>query len=371
VIIIAIKFVLVKVVGENSLIRYSMQTMTTTFSSQKTVDDSIPSAMEIASEIPFNQEHKRTIAQMRKTVTNILNGKDDRLLFIVGPCSIHNTTSALTYAKQLKKVSEKVSDRIVCVMRTYFEKPRTITGWKGLLYDPDLDESCNLLKGIRQARSLLVDLTELQMPCASELLELTTHHYYADFLSWACIGARTSCSQPHRQLAATLNFSCGFKNSTHGNLDHPIQGMIAAQSPQTFLGVTAAGKLSRIRAQGNPHCHLILRGGKEDTNYQADAVLHAIEKCNQVSVSPNIIVDASHGNSHKNPYKQIEIIKELVHQRNGGQSSIRGLMMESHLLAGSQPLSTHLPQPDRSITDPCLDWASTESLIHWIYSILN
>jgi 3-deoxy-7-phosphoheptulonate synthase len=330
-------------------------------------EEDILSPTEIAQELPLNQEHRASIQHWRRSIINILNGVDRRLLIVVGPCSIHDTALALDYGQKLKILADQLASELFIVMRTYFEKPRTITGWKGFLHDPDLDGSHNFMKGIRKARSLLIDLTEMGIPCASELLELTTAHYYADFLTWGCIGARTSSSQPHRQLASDMLFPIGFKNSVDGNINHGIHGIIAASLPQTFIGVSPTGFLKRITSTGNTHCHLVLRGSTHSTNYSKTDIEQASFALHQASLPPNVMVDCSHDNAHKRPQRQIAIFKEVL---TTSARSIRGLMLESNLYKGRQKITPSLAY-GISVTDPCLDWASTQELLTWAYDLLR
>lgn len=321
------------------------------------IQEELLSPLEIAKEIPLNQEHRDSIQQWRNSVIDILTGKDKRLLLIVGPCSIHDRAVALEYGQKLKRVAERLSERFFIVMRTYFEKPRTIMGWKGFLHDPDLDGSHDFIKGIRAARSLLVDLTEMGMPCASELLEVTTPYYYADFLTWGCIGARTSSSQPHRELASLLPFPIGFKNSINGDIYAPIHGIMAASFPQTFIGVGSSGYVKRIASQGNPYCHLVLRGSSYGSNCGSIDLERATLACMEAGITPSLMVDCSHDNSKKDPYKQIVIFKELL-----AKNSVRALMLESNLYGGSQKITSSLSY-GISVTDPCLSWSATEELL--------
>lgn len=334
---------------------------------QQRDDEALLSPLEIAKEIPFNLEHQKSILQWRHEVEKILLGADNRLLVIVGPCSIHNSALTLEYGQKLKRLAEKLSSRLFIIMRTYFEKPRTITGWKGFLHDPNLDGSYECHKGIRKTRSLLVDLTEMGIPCASELLELTTTPYYADFLTWGCIGARTASSQPHRHLASAMSFPVGFKNSIDGNIDHSIHGIIAASMAQTFLGIGATGHVKRIQSEGNPYCHLVLRGSHYGSNYDKIHLQEATLACLHAGIGSSIIVDCAHDNANKDPLKQITIFKEVL---STTRPLIKGLMLESNLYKGRQKLTSALKY-GVSVTDPCLDWASTEKLLLWAYATLT
>lgn len=325
-------------------------------------DAHLPTPQEVHTEIPRTPTHETFIDEARTTIQAILEGRDSRKLLIAGPCSIHDPESALEYAHHFKELATQVQNHFYLVMRAYVEKPRTITGWKGLLYDPDLDGSHNLAKGIRRARTLLSDLTDLRIPLASELLDGATAPYYADFLSWGCIGARTTTSPPHRQLASTLTLPIGFKNTTDGNVDHAIHGVLSARSRHTYLGLSHTGHIIRIHGKGNPHCHIVLRGGHDAPNYHPKSVLETVEKCEQAGIYPKVVIDCSHDNCEKRHLKQVAIFQDVIEQIAEGNESIVGLMLESNLLGGSQPISDIL-RYGVSITDPCLDWKTTHQLI--------
>ncbi len=325
-------------------------------------DHILPTPEELHSEIPLTEESLAFIQDSRDTIESILKGMDHRKILIVGPCSIHDLDSALEYAQALRTLSDEVSDHFYLVMRAYIEKPRTILGWKGLLYDPDLDNSYKLAKGLRLSRKLFAELTQIGVPIASELLEITTSHYYADFLSWGCIGARTSSSPPHRQLAASLNFPVGFKNSREGNVDSAVHGILSARSPHAFLGFSPNGKVSRIQAEGNPLCHVVLRGGHNRPNYDPKSIVETAERCQQAGICDKLIIDCSHDNCEKRHLKQVAIFQKIINQIAEGNQSIAGIMLESHLQGGSQPISSNL-RYGVSITDPCLDWQTTKTII--------
>ncbi len=337
---------------------------------QKLDTESVPTPEELYQEIPLTDDQAAFVHRSRETIEAILNGWDQRLLVVVGPCSIHDPVAALEYGAQLRQLADEVSDHIFLVMRTYFEKARTIVGWKGMLYDPELNGSYQLAKGIRQTRLLLRELSEMGLPSGSELLELNTFHYYADYLSWGCIGARTSSSPPHRQMASLLNFPIGFKNSTEGNIDHAIHGILAAATPQAFLGVSPSGQMSRLLTEGNPLCHLVLRGGEMGPNYHPENVAAAIQKCERALINPRVIIDCSHDNCGKKPEQQKRVFHSCIEQIQAGNQNIVGIMLESHLHGGSQELAFPLKH-GISITDPCLDWAATQALIREGSNLLN
>lgn len=330
----------------------------------------IPSPSEIEKEIPQSTYQAAFIQGSRKEVEDILNGSDSRLLLIVGPCSLHDADAALDYGYRFKKLADRVSDQICMVMRAYIEKPRTILGWKGMLNDPNLDGSYDLLKGIRKTRKLFADLTSIGVPLGCELLDVMATSYYSSFLTWGCIGARTSASSPHRQLAAQLPFPIGFKNTTDGNVDIPIHAIIAASNSHIFLGLSAQGNLTRIEAQGNAHGHIVMRGGSEGPNYYEKDLQQALEKCEKLGVQTDLIVDCSHDNCGKNYRKQTQVFEDVLQQILNGNHRIAGMMLESNLEAGSQLLQAPLHY-GVSVTDPCLDWSSTEHLIEAAYSKLK
>ncbi len=325
---------------------------------------------QLIKKIPLDVDQADFIEKTRQEIVAILSGWDNRKLLIVGPCSIHDIESALEYARRLKALSEHVSDRFLIVMRTYVEKPRTIVGWKGMLYDPEADGSYQIARGLRLTRVLLRELAMMEVPAASELLELNTAPYYVDLLSWGCIGARTSSSPPHRQLAASLSLPVGFKNSCDGHIDSAIHALISAQTPHVFLGLSPSGQMARLAAKGNSNCHLVLRGGYSGPNYYAKNIRESVERCQQAGVIDKLLIDCSHDNCEKRPLKQVSTFQKVMHQIVEGNPHIMGLMLESHLEGGSQPITSNLHY-GVSITDPCLDWATTEKLILQAYSKLD
>lgn len=353
------RVIVIEKIGVNLLMLLFMTLISLT---PEDFDNILPTPTELQKEIPLTEENAAFIHSSRLTIQSILDGLDERKLLIVGPCSIHDIESAREYASLFRELAEEVSDHFFMVMRAYIEKPRTIVGWKGLLYDPDLDSSHNLPKGIRFARRLYSELTEMRIPIASEVLELSTSHYYSDFISWGCVGARTSSSPPHRQLAASLMFPMGFKNSTDGNIDHAIHAVLSAGNPHVFLGFGSDGKMVRIQSEGNKLCHIVLRGGHEGPNYDSKSILETIEKCQQAGIRDKLIIDCSHDNCEKRHLKQVTVFHEVVDQVAEGNQYIAGLMLESHLHAGSQPISQNL-RYGVSITDPCLDWSTTRQAI--------
>lgn len=314
------------------------------------------------------------IASSRETIHKIIFGEDKRFLLIVGPCSIHDTQAGLEYAQKLKTLSDKVSDRIYVVMRAYFEKPRTSLGWKGLIMDPHLDGSFDIPTGIRVAREFLFQLISLGVPTATELLDPITPQYIADLICWSAIGARTTESQTHRQLASGLSMPLGFKNSTDGSIEHAINAIIAASQPQTFMGINNEGRASAFSTTGNPDCHIVLRGGRAGPNYDRESVKTASEALLQQQLKNVIMVDCSHANCFKNHNKQVEVFESILEQLlKNDDSPIIGAMLESNLHEGNQkfPQALQLLKYGVSITDSCIDWEITEHLITQAYQTLE
>ncbi len=326
-------------------------------------DYTLPTPAELHQEIPLSHRHSRFIKKSRERVEAILHGSDSRLLLIAGPCSIHDLQAAREYGERLRLLSEQVEESFFLIMRAYFEKPRTIIGWKGLLHDPDLDGSYDLARGIRYTRQLLFELTEMEIPVGCELLEINTSHYYSDYLTWGCIGARTCSSPPHRQLAATLPFPIGFKNSVDGNIDQAVHAILAAATPHVYLGPAPNGQMVRIEAHGNPLCHIVLRGGLSGPNYHRETQLATSKKCKEASMIDKMIIDCSHDNCGKNLLQQKSVFKALIDQiLFFNEHNIAGMMLESHLHEGTQEIA-HPLRYGGSITDPCLDWETTQEII--------
>jgi 3-deoxy-7-phosphoheptulonate synthase len=308
---------------------------------------------------------KLFVEQSRKNIQNILLGTDPRIAIIAGPCSIHDVTGALLYASRLKKLSDDVQESCLLVMRVYLEKPRTVTGWKGLLYDPDLDESHAIDKGLALSRQLLLSLTELEIPVATEFLSPIGASYIDDLISWGFIGARTTSSQIHRELASYLPLPIGFKNNTDGNIEQAINGVIAARMPHVFLHTNAEGKVIAAASEGNIHTHIVLRGGEKNGNYDSTSIAQAVETLSSLNVKSRILIDCSHGNCQKTHRKQKDVFLTVLEQIQQGNPHLMGLMLESYLYAGHQLLSEDPSSlvPGVSITDPCVDWPETEELI--------
>ncbi|MCB1180404.1 MAG: 3-deoxy-7-phosphoheptulonate synthase [Chlamydiia bacterium] len=332
----------------------------------------LPSPQELKNCYPLSKDLKAFIEKSRQEIKNILLERDHRLILIVGPCSIHDLEACREYASYLKDLIEEVSDQFFILMRVYFEKPRTLTGWKGFVTDPHLDGSYDIAKGLQLTRQFLWELASQKIPIATELLEIMTTPYVDDLLSWGCIGARTCTSPLHRQMAAGLPFPVGFKNSTDGNITNAINGVIVASAPHAFMGVDEKGMLKRISVPGNPNCHLILRGGKFESNYDLASIQKALIELSAAGQSRRLIVDCSHDNCGKIYERQMPIFYSLIDLIQKGHREIKGMMLESHLFEGNQTLSH--PSQLRygvSVTDPCLDWERTQRMIHQAYKQLQ
>ncbi len=330
------------------------------------------SPAELRAALPLTSAAADVTVAGRSSIENILLRRDDRRLFvIVGPCSIHDREAALEFARRLRELSADIADRVVPIMRVYFEKPRTSLGWKGLIYDPDLDDSGHIEKGLHQARDILRDIVELGVPAATELLEPIVPQYITDLISWAAIGARTTESQTHRQMASGLSMPIGFKNATDGLVQTAVEAVRTARSPHTFIGIQEDGHVGLFRTRGNAFGHLVLRGGAQQPNYSSEHIAFTSEVMRKNGLEPNIVVDCSHANSRKIPEKQVQVADNVLAQMAEGQSNIVGLMIESNLLPGSQPLDTssdNPPEPGRSITDACLGWEDTENVLRHIHT---
>ncbi len=325
----------------------------------------LPSPVEMVEAIPRSSGQLDVIAHSRAVLHQIIHGHDRRLIGVVGPCSIHDLQACREYAEKFAKLSEELKDRLFLLMRVYFEKPRTTVGWKGLIMDPQLNGTCDIPSGLRIARAFLGEVLDLGIPTATELLDPITPQYLADSLSWAAIGARTSESQTHRQMASGLSMPVGFKNATSGDLKAAVNGIIAATQSQTFLGITEDGRASAVTTGGNPDCQLILRGGTAGANYAAEFVKEAESALQNIEAPCSLMVDCSHANSEKDPSRQPEVLDCVLDQVAGGADAIHAFMLESHLKAGSQSF----PQPLNdleygvSITDGCIDWGTTEACL--------
>lgn len=332
----------------------------------------LPTPAQLISEYEKSDAQAELIARSRQEIREIIFGSDKRLLVVIGPCSIHDSAAGLAYAKRLAALSEKVKDRICLVMRVYFEKPRTSLGWKGLIMDPDLDGSENINKGLRIAREFLRQVIDLGLPTATELLDPITPQYIADLVSWAAIGARTTESQTHRQMASGLSMPLGFKNGMDGTVGVAVNAIKAASGSQTFLGINTDGQASAVTTKGNPNCHIVLRGGSAGPNYDAASVAQTEADLAKAGLLPAIMVDCSHGNSSKDHNRQPIVLDDIMQQIAAGNDAIIGVMVESNLGPGNQTF----PAPKEhlaygvSITDACIDWDTSEASILSAYDTL-
>ena len=325
----------------------------------------LPSPVELRGEIARSIEQKAFVTQSRRELHALIHGEDKRLLAVVGPCSIHDLKSCREYAERFAKLSAELKDRLLLVMRVYFEKPRTTVGWKGLIMDPKLNGTCDIPEGLRIARGFLGEVLDLGIPTATELLDPITPQFISDSLCWAAIGARTSESQTHRQMASGLSMPVGFKNATAGDLKAAVNGIIAATQSQTFLGITEDGKASAVTTGGNPDCQLILRGGTDGPNYSAENVEMASSALETVKAPNSVMIDCSHANSGKDPSRQPAVLDEVLRQIENGADCLHAVMIESHLNAGNQSFPRPLDQLEYgvSVTDGCIDWSTTEACL--------
>jgi len=322
----------------------------------------IPPA-ELHAEFPLDDQASETVYHTREAIHNILQGTDDRMVVVVGPCSIHDPDAARDYADHLKPLIAELSADLCIVMRVYFEKPRTTVGWKGLINDPDMDESFHINKGLRLARGLLLDLAEKGVPAGTEYLDLISPQYIADLVSWGAIGARTTESQGHRELASGLSCPVGFKNSTDGGFKIAIDAVHAASQPHVFMSLTKQGHSAIFSTTGNNDCHIILRGGKKP-NYDADSIQHAAGQLEKNGLKPQLMVDCSHANSNKDYRRQIDVCHNVAMQVSNGEKRIIGVMLESHLVEGRQDvIAGQKLTYAQSVTDACISWESTDTLL--------
>lgn len=318
----------------------------------------------LIADLPASETAQQTVNAARTGIHNILEGADDRLVVVVGPCSIHDPKAALDYAQRLKRVADDLAQDLLVIMRVYFEKPRTIVGWKGLINDPDLDDTFQINKGLQLARGLLSTLAELGLPAGTEYLDLISPQYLADLVSWGAIGARTTESQTHRELASGLSCPVGFKNATNGDMQVAVDAIRSASKAHHFLSVTKQGRSAIFQTSGNPDCHIILRGGKQ-ANYDMFSVQDASDLLLKSGLDAKIMIDASHANSRKIPARQIDVITDIATQVGRGNAAIFGVMIESNLESGRQDVVDRQNLVyGQSITDPCIDWAKTETSLH-------
>jgi 3-deoxy-7-phosphoheptulonate synthase len=320
---------------------------------------------ELKRELPMTAAAAATVVQGRQSVQQILDRQDHRLMVVVGPCSIHDVEAAMDYARRLRKLAERVADTLLVVMRVYFEKPRTTVGWKGLINDPHLDDSFCIEEGLHIGRRLLLDIAELGLPAATEALDPISPQYLQDLISWSAIGARTTESQTHREMASGLTSAVGFKNGTDGSLTVAINALQSVAKPHHFLGINGDGRVAIIKTRGNPYAHVVLRGGDGKPNYDSVSVSLCEQELARAGIAANIMVDCSHANSNKNHELEPLVIENVTNQILEGNGSIIGLMIESHLVAGNQKLSANRSEMTygQSVTDACIDWEATETAL--------
>ncbi len=320
---------------------------------------------DIKDALPASKIALRTISQSRKTLESILDRKDRKFIIVVGPCSIHDPDAALEYAEKLKVLADKIKKRIYIVMRVYFEKPRTTTGWKGLINDPHINDSFDVETGIKIARKLLIDINEIGLPTGTEALDPITPQYLGDLISWSAIGARTTESQTHREMASGLSTPVGFKNGTDGSLSTAINALLSVSKPHNFLGINQNGQIAVTQTTGNLYGHAVLRGGNHGPNYDQSAISIATQQLENNNLPPNIMVDCSHANSDKNPEKQPMVLRSCLEQIEQGNKSIIGFMLESNLVGGKQSIPANISDLvyGVSITDGCMGWDATKSLL--------
>lgn len=323
------------------------------------------SPAELKSKIPLTDAARKVITEGREVIRNILDRKDHRIFVVIGPCSIHDVEAAKDYARRLKQLADEVSDTIYIVMRVYFEKPRTTVGWKGLINDPYLDDSFKIEDGLHIGRQLLMDIAEMGLPASTEALDPISPQYLQDLISWSAIGARTTESQTHREMASGLSSAVGFKNGTDGGLTVAINALQSVSRPHRFLGINTQGQVSIVRTRGNQYGHVVLRGGNGKPNYDSVSVALCEQELAKAKVAQNIMVDCSHANSNKNHELQVLVMENVANQIAEGNKSIIGLMVESHINAGNQCIPENLADLKYgvSVTDACIDWETTENAI--------
>lgn len=322
--------------------------------------------------IPVTAAAGKTVSESRQAIQNLLSKKDDRFLVIVGPCSIHDTDAAIEYAKRLATLKQALDDRLFIVMRVYFEKPRTTVGWKGLINDPHLDGSCDMNTGLEKARQLLLDINDLGVPVATEVLDPISPQYVSGLVSWASVGARTTESQTHREMASGLSMPVGFKNNTDGSISVAIHAMQSSYEPHSFIGINQDGSTCIVRTKGNHDSHIILRGGSKSTNYSPEHIAQAVSLLEDKELCQRVLVDCSHANSGKKFEQQEHVLNSVVDQVVDGNENILGVMIESNLKEGSQSIPDDLSQLEYgvSVTDQCISWETTEKLLREIHSKL-
>lgn len=332
----------------------------------------MPTPLELMNAHPISEKVAEHIEQSRRQIEKILSGQDSRLLVVVGPCSVHDTKAALDYAQRLNELQAQYQDELFIVMRTYFEKPRTIVGWKGLISDPNLDGSYALEAGLNKARKLLLDINTLGLATATEFLDMITGQYIADLISWGAIGARTTESQIHREMASALSCPVGFKNGTNGNVKISTDAIRAAQASHYFCSPDKNGRMTVYRTSGNPYGHTILRGGDTGPNFDSDSVASACHQLDEVGLTPRLVVDFSHANCQKEHRKQLEVAKDICQQIESGSTYIAGIMAESFIEEGNQPMTDlNTLTYGKSITDPCLSWQDTATMLDMLANAIK
>ena len=329
----------------------------------------VPAPYELVNKYPINDQISKLVYGTRNEISQILHNKDDRIFVVVGPCSIHDPESAIEYATKLANASKEFDENLLLIMRVYFEKPRTTVGWKGLINDPDINETYNISKGVEIARKLLIDIAEIGLPAGTEFLDPISPQYVTDIISWGAIGARTAESQIHRELASGLSCPIGIKNGTDGSLKAAIDGIQAANHSHVFLGATKEADIAMLKTAGNNDAHIILRGGKVP-NYDEESVENTLTALKEAEVNESIMIDASHGNSQKQFKQQIPVIDSICDQVNKGNDNIKGIMIESHLNEGNQKISEKLKY-GQSITDACMGWEDTLSCLQKLNDAVN
>lgn len=333
----------------------------------------LPSPRELRNQFPISSQQEAFVQKTRTSIHDILSGRSQRQLLIVGPCSIHDVEEAKEFARRLRQLATQIGDQFLVVMRAYLEKPRTTLGWKGLLYDPLLDGSADLKSGLEISRRLLLDLADLKVPVGTEFLDPITPHYLGDLISWGCVGARTAASPIHRQMASSLSIPIGFKNAVDGDCDIAIHGALSANSAHSYIGLTEDGRVAQLHSRGNAYCHVVMRGGENGPNYDAHSLAQVKRRLESHRLLGRLLIDCSHDNSGKDHRRQPMIFRSVIEQILAGGSQIAGLLLESYLLAGNQsPPGTKTPlRYGVSLTDSCLDWKSTEQLLLWAYERLT
>lgn len=334
--------------------------------------ESLPSPSTLRLSMPLLKTEQNFIVKARNSIQNILTGKDSRMLLCIGPCSVHNIDSFLEFVLLFKTMMEEFSSTFYCVLRAYFEKPRTSGGWPGFLYDPFLDNTCSITTGISITRNTLLEIAKHKIPIVMEFVDPLSAFYLDDLVSLVCIGARTTMSPTHRRLASNLPCAVGFKNSLSGSIENAVYGMAEAAKPQAFMGINPDGEISVIRSSGNPYTTLILRGGIQGPNYSSACIEKATSLLQTHGLLPSIIIDCAHGNSNKSAEKQVDVFKSIIHRKVLiPDNPIVGIFLESYLKNGNQNLSSSRPRGDISITDPCLDWNRMYNLVQESYIQLS